>query len=329
MSKRLLTSRLFWRPPEVTSFWQWLAWRWRRNWGKAMAHVRVRVRLWRHAVFHTARSTVIADVTLTVQPSLSDPVTQQIVRQGVWEPTETAIMRRIIRPGTTVLDIGANLGHHTVLASRLVGPSGRVVAFEPEPRNLALLRKNIARNACRNVEVHPTAVSDQSGASITLYLAADNLGDHRIFASKDEEDREQVTVMTTTMDEVVGDTPVHFIKMDIQGAEGHAFAGMERTVRRNDDLAILFEFWPYGLRRASTEPPSVLKRLAAQGFSFLLVMDTPDPQGLFIVSATAGEILDRVAGERFEQSLNILASRGGIALDDLRVGSPGNDVVPN
>ncbi len=313
MPKRKLASRLFWRPPNVSTFWQWLAWRTRRNWRKMSVPVHRRMRKLRHAVTGGAvRCTVLPDVTVIVQHSLADPVTEAIVLDGAWERVETAIMLRLLEPGMTVVDIGANLGYYAVIASRLVEPGGRVIAFEPEPRNQALLTANLKRNLCANVEVHLNAVSDEVGQSITLYLAADNPGDHRIFPDQEEAGREHATVVSTTVDAVVGGAPVHFVKMDIQGAEGHALVGMEQTLRGNDDIVVLFEFWPYGLRRASTTPEHVLESLAAAGFGFRVVrqaVDLDDPTAVLTDPATPEEILNRVSEERFDQELNLVAVR--------------------
>lgn len=317
MSRGNLVSRLFRRPPNVSTFWQWLAWRTRRNWRKMFVPVHLRMRELRHAVRRTARCTVLPDVTFTVQPSLADPVTEQIVHYGVWEPVETAIMLRLLAPGMTVVDIGANLGYHAVIASRMVGPGGRVIAFEPEPRNHALLTDNLRRNHCANVEAHRKAVSDETGRSVTLYLAADNLGDHRIFPDPEEAGRGHATVVTTTVDAVVDGAPVHFVKMDIQGAEGHALAGMEQTLRGNDDIVILFEFWPYGLRRASTTPEHVLENLAAAGFDLRVArqaVDLRDSTATLTDPATSREILALVSEERFDQTLNLVARRDAAAV---------------
>jgi len=217
----------------------------------------------------------------------------------------------------TVVDIGANLGYHAVIASRMVGPGGRVIAFEPEPRNHALLTDNLRRNHCANVEAHRKAVSDETGRSVTLYLAADNLGDHRIFPDPEEAGRGHATVVTTTVDAVVDGAPVHFVKMDIQGAEGHALAGMEQTLRGNDDIVILFEFWPYGLRRASTTPEHVLENLAAAGFDLRVArqaVDLRDSTATLTDPATSREILALVSEERFDQTLNLVAGRDAAAV---------------
>jgi len=79
-------------------------------------------------------------------------------RLGRMGREERATLEKIVRPGMTVLDVGGNIGLYTVLLSRLVGPAGRVISFEPDPALFALLRENCALNGCTNVEAHNLAL---------------------------------------------------------------------------------------------------------------------------------------------------------------------------
>src|SRR5512138_2867115 len=74
--------------------------------------------------------------------------------QGTYEPEETEAVLRSVKSGMVVVDIGANIGYYTLLFARLVGPQGRVIAFEPDPATFALLKKNVDSNQHRNVELH-------------------------------------------------------------------------------------------------------------------------------------------------------------------------------
>ena len=74
-----------------------------------------------------------------------------VLSSGTYEPEETRLFRSKCRPGDTVIDVGANVGWYTVIASKLVGKKGRVIAFEPEPVNFAILKKNVLANGCENV----------------------------------------------------------------------------------------------------------------------------------------------------------------------------------
>jgi len=104
-------------------------------------------------------------------------VSPTLLRDGYFEPYETTLIESEIRPGDVVLDIGANIGYYTLIFARLVGERGRVYAFEPDPTNFRLLKKNVRANGYQNVIFVKKAVADSSG-SMPLYLCPDNKGDH-------------------------------------------------------------------------------------------------------------------------------------------------------
>ena len=89
-------------------------------------------------------------------------------------------LRSYVKPGEVVIDIGANVGYYTLIAARLVGETGRVYAFEPDPTNFAILDKNVRLNGFRNVVLEQKAVSNEPG-SIELFLHEGAAGDHRIY----------------------------------------------------------------------------------------------------------------------------------------------------
>lgn len=298
---------------DVATIPQWVSWRMRRSGRKLMKTVRRTFRL-RPVV----EAVACPGVTLSVHRSSSDVVTQSLVQHGTWEPVETELMQRLLKPGMTMVDVGANLGYMTVVGSRQVGPTGRVIAFEPEPRNFALLKRNVRRNRCDNVEIHPQATGAKTDETLIMFLATENFGDHRTFPDPDEPGRLRHTVRSTTVDSVVAERPVDFVKMDIQGGEGHALTGMQETVRRNADLTILLEFWPYGLRRAGTAPKDLLDRLIDAGFAFrslATTFDGPPREAQLSVPIDPEEILAQLAGDPFDRYLNLLAVRGSRATE--------------
>lgn len=186
-------------------------------------------------------------------------------RRGIWSEAETALCRLRVRPGMTVLDIGANLGYFTLLLSDLVGPRGQVFAIEPDPHNLRLLRGNVSRNRRRNVTVLPTALSRQEG-TMPLYRSRDNFGDHRL--GHGEAGREMVQVPVTTLDALLAHiaTPIDFIKMDIQGAEAAVLAGGQSLFRSDGPLQMISELWPDGMRSMGDDPLQYLLLLHEHGF---------------------------------------------------------------
>ena len=100
----------------------------------------------------------------TITVNGSDIVGRDITFFGTWEPNLTASLSWRLSPGDTFVDVGANVGHFTLLASRLVGPTDRAVAVEPSPANLTLLTRNAASNRARNVQIVAAAASETAGA---------------------------------------------------------------------------------------------------------------------------------------------------------------------
>jgi FkbM family methyltransferase len=144
---------------------------------------------------------------------------------GCYEFTKQRLFARTVRPGQVVYDIGANVGFYTLLASVLVGPTGRVLAFEPLPRNVAYLRTHVELNHCHNTTVVTAAVSDTmgtarfdgSGDGSMAHLATDGA----------------IAVETVTLDNVVfaqGEPPPHVIKIDVEGAEMAVLRGGQQTI---------------------------------------------------------------------------------------------------
>jgi FkbM family methyltransferase len=196
-------------------------------------------------------------------------ITWAILNYGNWEPDETALFLRTVQPGDIVVDAGAHVGYYTVIASRLVGPEGKVYAFEPDPANFELLRKNVQVNGLTNVVLEQKALSDRKG-TIKLFLASENKGDHRIYQPEGES-RPSVDVEAVRLDEYLRgrERRVDVLKMDTQGAEGVILEGMTRLLEgQAEGPTIFMEFYPYALKGLGTDAGALLKRLESYGYKF-------------------------------------------------------------
>ena len=154
-----------------------------------------------------------------------------------YEPDTTQFFKKTITTGMTVVDVGANLGYFTRLAASLVGPTGSVYAFEPDEENFLLLKKNTEH--LTNVHIIQSAVSDVDGA-VTFYLSH-KMGMHSLLKSKDI--GRQVTVPSTTLDRLYEKTDIHFVKIDVEGAEESVFHGMKKLLSRKP--IVVFEYNPW------------------------------------------------------------------------------------
>ncbi len=173
---------------------------------------------------------------------LRDHVQRHIYFLGSYEVVESYLFSQMIRPGFIVLDIGANIGQYSMLASKLVGESGRVFAFEPVPANFNRFRNHISLNDLKNVVACQLAVWHESTTvNLGLHESNDiekNNGSFAIGGSVSN-----VNAQSVVIDEFIDNNHidrVDFIKMDIEGAEGYAIRGMIKTLKR-DKPPILME----------------------------------------------------------------------------------------
>jgi FkbM family methyltransferase len=231
-----------------------------------------------------------------------------LATNGVYEPFETDLLQKQVRPGDVVVDVGANIGYYTLLFARCVGPQGRVYAFEPDPTNFDLLQRNIQRNGYTNVTLVRKAVAAQSG-TLRLYLCEDNKGDHRTYDSHDG--RPSVEIEAVSLDDYFAGYrgAIALIKMDIQGAEEGALRGMGRVLRDNPGVRIATELWPIGLQRSGTSAPAFLEYLRGQGFQLYHI----DEAGGTLAPADVPHLLRTYVPEK-ENYTNLLCTRQPLAL---------------
>jgi len=196
---------------------------------------------------------------------LDDQDTLELATREIYEPFETALFKKELKAGQIVLDIGANIGYYTLIAAKLVGPGGKVYAFEPDPDNFTLLKKNVEANGYDNVVLVNSAVSDKNQTA-RLFINKTNKGDHRLYDSKDG--RHSISVQTIRMDDFFKklDKKIHFIKMDIQGSEARALNGMMGLIRKNHSLRLVTEFSPGSLKLNGQNPRKYLETLKNLGF---------------------------------------------------------------
>ena len=166
----------------------------------------------------------------------------QAMRAGeVFEPEVVDTVARYCGPGDVVLDVGSNFGQMAVLFSRLVGPEGRVHAFEADPFVLGLLRRNLEENGCGNVVVHEGAVWSEAGRPL-LYPEPDfnRFGSFGSFGI-DPGAKEGRPVESITIDGIGIEGRIRVIKIDIQGSDLFGLQGAVETIRRHQPM-IIFEF---------------------------------------------------------------------------------------
>jgi FkbM family methyltransferase len=168
-----------------------------------------------------------------------------IAKGSSYELTTTLIFASLVRPGDVVFDIGANIGWFTLLAAKMTGPRGRVVAFEPEPMNFSLLSKSIARNGFKNVIALERCASDSDGdATLHLTTAMNMPGSH---STVRDFGQGSITVPASRISSICRDLGVdliHLLKVDAEGAEPQVIAGAMPLIEASKVQNIILEWNP-------------------------------------------------------------------------------------
>lgn len=197
---------------------------------------------------------------------------------GSFEELEYAFVGRFLKPGMVVLDIGANEGYYTVLASKCVGPRGRVVGFEPSPRERRRLKINLWINGCSNVQIEGIALSSAEGQSDLHVVEGGETGCNSLRPPDVTGKTKTMQVAVTTLDQFLCRNTIEridFIKMDIEGAELSALQGAARLLRTLPRPVLLIEVfeirtrpWGYSARdivKFISEADYLLYRLVGDG----------------------------------------------------------------
>lgn len=182
------------------------------------------------------------------------------------------LIERLIQPGDTFVDVGANVGMHTLAAGRAMRGSGRIVAFEPFDTTRDLLRKSIRINGLDTlVEVHGSAVSDQAGIQ-PLFLGASS-GHHSLYdLGADAANGARVDVATVRLESVIlPGQHVNLLKIDVEGAELEVLRGALSVVDANPDIALIVEFGPAHLGRTGHTTAQWLDAFTSLGMDYLAI----------------------------------------------------------
>ncbi|MDB5413666.1 MAG: hypothetical protein JWR10_2001 [Rubritepida sp.] len=184
---------------------------------------------------------------------------------GDLDPKVTWVAQKILRPGDTALDIGANLGLVTMAMADAVGPSGRIEAFEPQPRFAALARRSAELNGYRQVTIHQVALG-RDDRQVELHIPYENMGRASIGRSEGTDETIEVQQRDAgALLEQLDLGPIRLLKMDVEGYETEVIAGAEAFLRGNTPDAILFELNDY--EGAFRDQP-LIGQLMALGYRF-------------------------------------------------------------
>lgn len=187
-----------------------------------------------------------------------------LMLEGYWEMWVTETIISLMREGMVAADIGANIGYFTLLMADLAGPSGRVHAFEPNPRLAELLNKSVAVNGfASRVDVHQLALSAQNGGVMTLIVPAGEPKNGHLVDVGDDLPQNGQHVPVARLDGRTKWADIEFAKIDVEGAEELVWAGMQGLLDNGRLKTVILEFTPGRYEN----PGNFLQALLAPGFS--------------------------------------------------------------
>jgi FkbM family methyltransferase len=188
------------------------------------------------------------------------------------EPRTRELLESLLKPGSVMVDVGANIGYHSLYAARRVGPEGRVYAVEADRTNLELLRRNIAENRLgKVVEVLPVAAGAEH--RLRRFQRRGDSGHHGFYAHPTEETVEEVEVEEVPLDDLLSG-PVDVVKVDVEGAEGEVLRGLGQVLAKSPGATLILE-WNPPLAAGGQDLEELPRELQAQGYSFTLIDESP------------------------------------------------------
>jgi FkbM family methyltransferase len=246
-------------------------WRFDGDWDNPSLAYRLRREIWQY--FQQRKQHVPLVINwyfgLRIHLYLSNDLSKQLYIAGCIEPNEFASLDKMLGPGMTFVDAGANDGLFTLFAARRVGPSGQVWAFEPSPRELLRLKRNVRLNGIGNVRLFPLALADCEGQAEMKIADDEHSGQNTLgdFAYQIElAGRERVS--TRRLDDLVQQEclrPVDVIKLDVEGAELSVLTGASSVLRKQRPL-LLLEVNENALRLQGTTGAALIEFLRAHDY---------------------------------------------------------------
>ncbi|MBL8724970.1 MAG: FkbM family methyltransferase [Planctomycetes bacterium] len=221
----------------------------------------------RHVLRHEQITARLPGLDLRIRAYTRDLMGRHLYKRGQYEQilSNFVLHELQLADDAVALDLGANLGWYSLLLARR-WPQLRIHAFEPEPRNLALLERNVRDNGITNVTVHGAAVAERGGTMEFYPYPEKNMGRHSLVP---QPGCTPITVPVTTVDDFLQRAQldpgaVQFVKLDVEGYELPALQGARSLLAARP--RILAEFAPKYLRRAGQDPAALLQFLQDAGF---------------------------------------------------------------
>jgi FkbM family methyltransferase len=248
-------------------------------------------------------------------------ISRTLLLFGQRELEHKIMLERILRPGMTVLDIGANIGYYALMELALVQPGGRLIAVEPSPSNVALLKRNLALNGYADVEIHQAAISDCAETRPIFISEMSNLNTFHRTGSAANLKGMMLDVETTTVPAIMAGKPLDLIRMDVEGHEVEVLTGLLPAVERGEMRPMIIFETHLSRYRPDHAMESVLRRLFASEYHIAMAASTSQ-RGSRLVEARGykgsdpivTDDVERVIYEniRNEDGIDLICRTGGV-----------------
>lgn len=194
-------------------------------------------------------------------------VGRQIIHTQSFEPYVASTLKDILKSGDVFVDLGANIGYFSLMASTLVGPIGKIISFEPNVRNVGLFYASIIENNIKNIVVMPVAASDTAQIH-----KLQSFGSNGFLGAPTPSQSGVQYIQSVVLDEILFSVPrIDAIKMDIEGFEPFALRGMLKLIEKHKPI-IVTEFSPWHIKHRCGRPPQeYLDTLTAIGYRLAII----------------------------------------------------------
>lgn len=221
---------------------------------------------------------------------------------GRWDSNETAAINSIVRPGFTVVEVGANFGVHTLRMADLVGSKGAVHTFEANPNVSKYLKQSIALNDLQTrVNVYEKAAGDRAEDVYLTYGVANIGGGHLV-----SNEEGTIPVKMVTLDDELGSPKIDLLKIDAEGCEAKIIDGAKDIIAASPDMILMMEWCPGHLKNQGSNPKEFLEKLKNLGFKAWRIGKHKNHQAN-LIKVTYGEILNTEYCDLvFSRSNNVL-----------------------
>ncbi len=184
-------------------------------------------------------------------------------------------LTRIIRSKDTCVDIGANIGMHSLLMSSLVGPEGKIIAFEPGKESSKELRANVTLNNFSNIKLKKTILGENCGEEVFFHFSSEDSGISYCVKTPDNENLDWECLKTSTLDKEINDKKIKVVKIDVEGFEGQILRGSQSLLKNDIVRYWIVEYAPHCLARLNDSLNNIRVYMRKYGLEMFIL----DPNG--------------------------------------------------